>query len=164
MRENELQHYGVPGMKWGHRKAQSSKPGSSRPSGISALSKVRTKINNAHNTRKAINREYKPIKSQDKKWYGNNYSDAVYTKAAKNVVKKGMDRNTALKKAKTSTRVNTGMLVGTYALATIGSMNADKIQKYVNERSIQKANASLARIGTYTYEQVAGNVYNKVMK
>ena len=96
------------------------------------------------------------------------YSDATYRKAAKNVVKKGMDRKTAIKKAKVSAWKNAGVMAASSALSILAINNADKIgdavSKYANEKAIQKANAGLAKIGTYSYKHIAGDVYEKVMK
>ena len=47
-------------------------------------------------------------------------------------------------------------------------MNSDKIvsglNNYVNQRAMQKANATLARIGTMKLEKVAGDIYKYRMK
>ena len=157
-----LQHYGVLGMKWGKRKAQNY--GSRRNVRNSKIYKAGSKINKANSTRKKIKKEYRDIMVRESPISRAIYSPQAYKKAAKNVVKKGMDRKTAIKKAKTSALIQSGAALAASALSILGRANSDKIAKYVNERSIQKANASLARIGTFTYEKVAGDVYNRVMR
>ena len=47
---------------------------------------------------------------------------------------------------------------------TIGSMAANAIRKEALKKRMQRANSALAKIGTYQYEKVAGNVYQRVMK
>ena len=130
----------------------------------SKIYKVGSKINKANSTRKKIKKEYRDIMVRESPFSRAIYSPQVYKKAAKNVVKKGMDRKTAIKKAKTSAWIQTGAAAATSALSMLAMANANKIAKYANERSIQKANASLARIGTFTYKKVAGDVYERVMR
>lgn len=50
------------------------------------------------------------------------------------------------------------------AAPAVANATMSSISKYANTRSIQRANAGLARIGTMQYKKVAGNVYEQVMR
>ena len=60
----------------------------------------------------------------------------------------------------------TGYAVGATMLAypAIANMTVSKMSKYARQKAVQRANAGLARIGTFQYEKVARNVYRTVMK
>lgn len=59
-----------------------------------------------------------------------------------------------------------GMTITTSLMATpkIANMALSSAKKYANAKAIQRANAGLARIDTFQYEKVAGDVYRMVMK
>lgn len=50
------------------------------------------------------------------------------------------------------------------AAPAVANATMHGIKKYADQRAMQKANAGLARIGTFQYEKVAKNVYRQVMK
>ena len=60
----------------------------------------------------------------------------------------------------------TGYALATAMLATpaVATAATNSFKNYANEKAIQKAQKGLARIGTFQYEHVAKNVYQKVMK
>lgn len=62
--------------------------------------------------------------------------------------------------------VATGYAISAAMMATpvIATAAANSFSNYANQRAVQKANAGLARIGTFKYEKVAKNVYRQVMK
>lgn len=131
------------------------------------------KLNAAKNAYKSEKRKRKATlnKETNKMWLhdvvskpGATYSRGTYSKAAKNMIDKGMSKNEALHKAKVEAWRNTGIAVA----AGLAYHNRDKLmnvaKKYANTRSIQKANSSLARIGTMKLVKVAGDVYEYRMK
>lgn len=60
----------------------------------------------------------------------------------------------------------TGYAVATAILAApaVATAATNSFKGYANEKAIQKAQKGLTRIGTFQYEHVAKNVYQKVMK
>ena len=114
--------------------------------------------------KKSLNKAYDDIRKSESLGSKMTYSDATYRKAAKNMVNKGMSQEKAVSKAKVEAWRNTGIAAaGMFMYA-----NKDKIisgvSNIANQRAMQRANKSLAKIGTLTYEKVAGNVYKQVMK
>lgn len=137
--EEMLQHYGVLGMRWGHRKDKKS--GSS----------IRYK---------KLDREI------DEAMYGKRGVKRIEKR-----MKKGNSHAVASAKETGRTVVQSLLITGFYAdLTTNGALhkaaaNSAKryIKRYATEKAGQRANASLARIGQYTYKHIAGDVYQKVM-
>lgn len=75
-----------------------------------------------------------------------------------------MDQKKAISKAKMSAWRNYGMIVAGNILISNSDKIISGIQKYANQKAIQRANAGLARIGTMKLVKVAGNVYEYRMK
>ena len=187
---NELYHHGVKGQKWGVRRYQ-YEDGSLTPGGKKRYAKDQYRQATKSYMRREINKEqysqakkdYKTEKQQYKKTLNKEfndiveserskrkmmYRDYVYKNAAKKVVDEGMDRKTALSKAKTQAWIKSGEL---YAVGTIMRLSANYsdeivsgLKNVINQRAIQKANAGLARIGTMKLEKVAGDIYKYRMK
>lgn len=113
--------------------------------------------NQAH--KQAINTTYNNIVKKESNLSRGIYGDSVYKKAAKNVINKGMDQKKAVSKAKRQAWRSAGVAVAT----SLALNNADKVaghvKRYANDRARQKANASLARIGTMKLKHVGKNVY-----
>lgn len=88
MRQDELMHYGVPGMKWGHRKASSSSSGG-RSKGAklkNTYSKVTRKVGKAYTKQKADRYEKAKQSVRDRGYIGaqvNNYTKYTTKRAAK---------------------------------------------------------------------------------
>lgn len=114
--------------------------------------------------KQAINDAYKTIKKSQSVGSRLKYNNSVYKKAAKNMVDKGMDQKKAVSKAKMSAWGNYGMIVAGNILISNSDKIISGIQKYANQKAIQRANAGLARIGTMKLVKVAGNVYEYKMK
>ena len=179
MENNHLEHHGVKGMKWGHRKARYQSDLDIARSNYRSAKKAhqRSEIDSKglqnskqaykkakKENKQAIDKAYNKIRRNELLNVGLKYNSATYKKAAKNMVNKGMDQKTAVSKAKAAAWRNAGLMVaGQFAYA-----NKDKavnvVKKYANQKAMQRANASLARIGTMKLTKVAGNIYEYRMK
>ena len=173
-----IEHHGVLGMKWGHKRTKYTSAYEQAKRNFKDEKKYRNaghieNPNAAKNAYKSEKRKRKATlnKETTKMWLhdvvsksGLTYSRGTYSKAAKNMIDKGMSKNEALRKAKVEAWRNTGIA----AVAGLTYSNRDKLinvaRKYANTRSIQKANSSLARIGTMKLVKVAGDVYEYRMK
>lgn len=194
MYNNELCHFGVKGMKWGHHKYVSSYSKSYNNASNRLDSAMASYKSSKGQDRKIAKQEYKKAKSAYKtkrkdeindlsyRLYNKHISDTpnapfagrstmnikTYKKAAKKMVDKGMDEKSAVKSARRSSMVNAGASVAAAILYNNRNAIKDKAVKAVDSRvktkGMQKANAGLKRIGTFQYEKVSGNVYKQVMK
>ena len=188
---NELYHHGIKGQKWGVRRYQ-YEDGSLTPGGKKRYAKDQYRQATKSYNRREINKEqysqakkdYKTEKQQYKKTFKKEfndiveserskpgklmYRDYVYKNAAKKVVDEGMDREKALSKAKTQAWIKVGKVYAAGAIMQLSIAYSDKIasglKNVINQRTIQKANAGLARIGTMKLAKVAGDIYEYRMK
>ena len=172
---NELYHYGVIGMKWGKRKAQSGSSYVSTSARQKQITKEykQAKKNTPRSQRKQLKSQYqKDINATYNKKYtaiDRGIDKQQFGKKGVNRINDRMNRGDSYMKAqlKEITRQTaTGYAVGAAMLATpaIANMTVSKMSKYANQKAIQRANAGLTRIGTFQYEKVAGDVYRTVMK
>lgn len=172
---NELYHYGVLGMKWGKRKAESGSSYISTSTRQKQITKEykQAKKNTPRSKRKQLKSQYqKDINAT----YNKKYTAFDRTIDKQQLGKKGVNRiNDRMNRGDSYTKAHlkeiarqtaTGYVVGAAMLATpaIANMTVSKISKYANQKAIQRANAGLARIGTFQYEKIAGDVYRTVMK
>ena len=174
---DELYHYGVPGMKWGKRKYY-NKDGSLNTSG----------------QQRQLKKEYKAERRATKGLSAKIQVKNKYRKAIDNTYNKGYDYHKRtvdmynLGSRKGVNRINDKMNAGmsyekarnqeyakyvaksvsrtAAALATPALANkaVKSLKKYASDKAAQRANQSLAKIGTYTMEKVAKNVYQEVMR
>ena len=153
MNGNELMHYGVLGMRWGHRKSPESYGGS-----ITKTGKYR-----ASNKQKKVDKAYNKILSDESIGSKLMYGKGTYRKAAMNMVNKGMDQKTAVSKAKAAAWRNTGLAIA----ASVAFVNRDKlisgVKQYAITKAMQRVNKGLNRIGTIKLVKVAENVYERRM-
>ena len=191
---DELYHYGIPGMKWGHHKYVSSYSKSYNNASNRLDSAKDNYKNSKGKDRKIAKQEYKKAKNAYKtkrkdeindlsyRLYNKHVPDTpyvpfagsatmnlkTYKKAAKKMVDRGMDEKSAVKSARRSSMVGAGASIAAGILYRNRNAIKDKAVKAVDNRikakGMQKANAGLKRIGTFQYEKVAGNVYKTVMK
>ena len=188
---NELCHHGIKGQKWGVRRYQ-YEDGSLTPGGKKRYAKDQYRQATKSYRRREINKEqysqakkdYKTEKQQYKKTFEKEfndiveserakplkimYKDYVYKNAAQKVVDEGMDREKALSKAKAQAWIKVGEAYAAGAILNFSAAHLDEIayglKNIINQRTIQKANAGLARIGTMKLEKVAGDIYKYRMK
>ncbi len=153
MNTNELYHYGVKGMRWGIRR-----------------NRKKDNINTANKNRKKIIYSRKDMEI-DRILYGDR---------GVNRIKKRMNNGSSHRKAvimETMREIGVNTVVpSVVTLASLDHMTNGSIHKYMfktfseaarkyaNNRAKQKANAGLARIGTYSYRKVAKDVYESVMR
>ena len=172
-----LQHFGVKGMKWGVRKKYYNKDGTLNTSGrqkqVKDTYKSERRAATSRAERKAAKNKYK---NSIEKTYNKNYKPINRSYDAYNIGQKGANRiNDKMNAGKSYVRARTeeytkamaksmAITAGLLATPAIANRTINSVRKYANEKTIQKANASLARIGTFTYEKVAGDVYNRVMR
>lgn len=143
MRQDELMRYGVPGMRWGHRKAL---PISSQRARYDAakqqykadkkvyrknstqLNKSRSDMKKAKKDRKqSMKSAYHDIKKSESIKEKLIYGDASRQKAAKYVVDNNMSISDAKKKANKEAIRNFAIILGTYGAIKVASL-------YINDR------------------------------
>lgn len=136
-----LQHYGILGMKWGHRKDKKSSV---------RYKKADREVDEAMYGKRGAKRIEKRMKK------GNSHTVASAKEMGRVVVR---------------SLLGTTVATGVYAdIATKGAIHKaaavsakDYIRKYATTKAKQRANSSLERIGQYTYKHIAGDVYERVM-
>lgn len=96
---NELYHYGVPGMKWGHRKAQE------RVQKRTAINRYRNEYNKSQIGKSSLSRAYSKLTGADKIYAQSRYnmskSSRVSSKSSSNT--SGTKQGASNSKPKTST-------------------------------------------------------------
>ena len=142
MRQDELMHYGVPGMKWGHKKARPLSADRSRY--VNAKSRYKAD-NKAYN--KSFNKAYsyssrhpisqyvgKKQKAESGKRWDDAYDKAVQANKSKSAMKQAKKEyhQTNEYKAKRAKAIKTGAVVAGTALAAYG---AYKVSKYVKSEA-----------------------------
>lgn len=142
MRQDELMHYGVPGMRWGHRKARPESPEHARY--MSAKQQYKS-ANKAYN--KSFNKAYgysyrhaigqytnKKKKAESNRRWDEAYDMAVERGKAKRAMKsaKAQYKQTDEYKAKRAKAIKTGAVVAGTALAAYGTY---KVSKYVKSEA-----------------------------
>lgn len=190
MQVNYLEHHGVKGMKWGQHKYY-NKDGSLSEKGIKKYATkgyAKDQMNNSKTlVGKAFNMYSGGHKTAAKIQYGLSSKKENKARAESYLNNKNhgtnkkntqiiSDRRKEIIKGQAKLTIGTaktmgGMFVvfgGAHLANKISKVGAQKVKDYVKsqayQRGMQKANAGLARIGQYTYEHVAGNVYREVMK
>lgn len=177
MYNDELYHYGVKGMKWGHRKKYYNKDGSLNTTGQQRELKKQYKEERrsaaTRSERKTAKQRYK---NNVEKTYHKDYDALTREIDRYNIGKRGMNRiNDRMKSGQSYLKASTieytkttakGAVMAAAVLASpyIAGATVSSIQKFANTKARQRANASLARIGTLQYEKIAKNVYRQVMK
>ena len=168
-----LMHYGVPRMKWGVRKKYYNKDGSLNTSGkqkqIKDTYRAEKKDATSIAEKKIAKRKYQQSIDQT---YNKGYSKSRRLNDMGQIGKAGVNRiNDKMNAGKSYRRAQAEeyakvMAITTSLMATskIANMALSSAKKYANTKAIQRANAGLARIGTFQYEKVAGDIYRTVMK
>lgn len=170
--DDYLAHYGVLGMKWGVRRNRKDTT-SYKQKQLKKQYKTEVKEANSKKDKSAAKKRYN--KAIDKT-YNENYrkldrtSDKITygTKGVNRIndrMNKGQSHNQAARREfarqmATGYAFTAALLVGP-TMAKVG-MNMLKSQQY--QKSIQRANAHLARIGQYKMKHIYGDVYERVMK
>ena len=143
MNKDELMHYGVPGMRWGHRKAL---PISSQRARYDAAKqqykadkkvyrKNSTQLNKSKSAMKKVKKDskqsmksaYYDIKKGESIKEKLIYGDSSRNKAAKYVVDNNMSISDAKKKANKEAIRNSAIILGTYGAIKVASL-------YMNNR------------------------------
>lgn len=172
-----LMHYGVPGMKWGVRKKYYNKDGSLNTSGkqkqIKDTYRAEKKDATSRAEKKIAKRKYQQAIDRT---YNKGYGKSQRLNDMGQIGKGGVNRiNDKMNAGKSYQRAQAeeyakamakGMTItaGLMAAPKIANMALSSAKKYANTKAIQRANAGLARIGTFQYEKVAGDIYRTVMK
>lgn len=173
----ELYHYGIPGMKWGKRKYY-NKDGSLNTSGqqrqLKKEYKAERRATKGLRAKKQVKNKYRQAfdKTYNKGYDINKRTVDMYNLGSRKSVNRINDKMNAgmsYKKARSQEYAKTFAKSAAKTAAVIyGPALANKavksLKKYASDKAAQRANQSLAKIGTYTMEKVAKNVYQEVMR
>ena len=157
-RSDELYHYGVLGTKLGKRKARYASDLDIAKSNYKSAKKAykRSEINSK--SLSTAKQTYKREKKKNKTAIRKNQHEMRLMD-----LRKGMDKKTAISKAKVAAWRNSGIAVASAFVYANGDKIASSVKKYANAKARQRANAGLARTGTMKLTKVAGNVYEYKM-
>ena len=143
MRKDELMHYGVPGMKWGHRKALPISSQRARYDAAKQQYKTDKKVYRKNSTqlnkskyamkkakkdrKQSMKSAYYDIKKSESIKEKLIYGGSSRQKAAKYVVDNNMSISDAKKKANKEAIRNSAIILGTYGAIKVASL-------YMNNR------------------------------
>lgn len=151
MENNIIYHFGIKGMKRGVRRYQNSDGTRTSAGKKRHYKKADREIDEAMYGKRGVKRIEKRM----------NKGRSHFTASS---IEMGRKAVTDVMIATAATTAIFDVQTGGAVHKAIGSMAANAIRKKAAQKGMQRANSALAKIGTYQYKKVAGNVYQRVMK